>query len=198
MTPEKLKQLIIETMNEVYKISRRDKYDLKKKGYTDRDDAWLRRQMGLQYDKEVQRDITNLRQYNQTNNSTPQGQEMIKAFQNASGVTIAHGLGYISYAESELGGKGDENRKKSCFSFAINVCKSFSFFLLTGSILSYKYNVFFSGFNNSNSGSPLEVYPKLLQFFKPYLLIHSLKSLIQTQRGASLPLQLLFQPLIGQ
>jgi len=111
MTPKKLKQLIIETMAEVYKMSDKDKYDLGKKGYTDRDDSWLRRQVGLQYDKEVQKDITNLRQYNQTNNSNPQGKEMIKAFQNASGVTIAHGLGYISYAESDLGGKGDENRK---------------------------------------------------------------------------------------
>ena len=111
MTPEKLKQLIVETMDEVYKMSDKDKYQLKKRGFTDRDDAWLRRQVGLQYDKEVQRDITNLRQYNQTNNSNPQGREMIQAFQNASGVTIAHGLGYISYAESELGGKGDENRK---------------------------------------------------------------------------------------
>ena len=111
MTPEKLKQLIVETMDEVYKMSDKDKYQLKKRGFTDRDDAWLRRQVGLQYDKEVQRDITNLRQYNKTNNSTQQGREMIKAFQNASGVTIAHGLGYISYAESELGGKGDANRK---------------------------------------------------------------------------------------
>lgn len=111
MTPEKLKQLIAETMDEVYKMSDKDKYQLKKRGFTDRDDAWLRRQVGLQYDKEVQRDITNLRQYNRTNNSTQQGREMIKAFQNASGVTIAHGLGYISYAESELGGKGDANRK---------------------------------------------------------------------------------------
>ena len=92
-------------------MSDKDKYQLKKRGFTDRDDAWLRRQVGLQYDKEVQRDITNLRQYNKTNNSTQQGREMIKAFQNASGVTIAHGLGYISYAESELGGKGDANRK---------------------------------------------------------------------------------------
>tara|TARA_Y100000114_G_scaffold70919_1_gene64882 strand:+ start:1603 stop:2430 length:828 start_codon:yes stop_codon:yes gene_type:complete len=111
MTPEKLKQLIVETMDEVYRMSDKDKFQLKKRGLTGRDDAWLRRQIGLQYDKEVQKDITNLRQYNQINNSTQQGKEMIAAFQNASGVTIAHGLGYISYAESELGGQSDTSRK---------------------------------------------------------------------------------------
>jgi hypothetical protein len=111
MKLEKLKELIIETMDEVYRMSKQDRYKLKNRGYTSRHDSWLRRQMGLQYDKEVEKDITNLRQYNQTNNSTPQGKEMIEAFKSANGVTIAHGLGYISYAESELGGKGDENRK---------------------------------------------------------------------------------------
>ncbi len=111
MTPKKLRELIIETMDEVYKMTGKDRYTLKKKGYTSREDSWLRRQLGLQYDKEIQKDITNLRQYNRLNNSTPQGQEMIKAFRNASGVTAVHGLGYISYAESELGGEGDENRK---------------------------------------------------------------------------------------
>lgn len=111
MTPEQLKKIISETLDEVYYMSKKDKEELEKRGYTSEEDDWLRRQIGLQYEDEVEEDIVNLRNYQKQLQSTPEGKAMIKAFRSANGVTIAHGLGYISYAESELGGKGDENRK---------------------------------------------------------------------------------------
>lgn len=111
MTPKQLKKIILETMDEVYSMSDEDRVELEKRGYTGKDDEWLRRQIGLQYDDEVEKDIVNLRNYNKRLNSTPEGKKMIQAFKSANGVTSAHGLGYISYAESELGGQGDANRK---------------------------------------------------------------------------------------
>jgi hypothetical protein len=111
MTPKQLKKIILETMSEVYSMSDEDRQELEKRGYTKKEDDWLRRQIGLQYDDEIEKDIVNLRNYNKRLNSTPEGRKMIQAFTSANGVTSAHGLGYISYAESELGGQGDANRK---------------------------------------------------------------------------------------
>lgn len=111
MTPKQLKKLISETIDEVYKMSADDRAELQRRGYTSKDDAWLRRQVGLQYDYEVEEDIRNLREYQKKLRSTPEGKQLIKAFMTGNGVTMAHGLGYISYAESTLGGKGDANRK---------------------------------------------------------------------------------------
>lgn len=111
MTPKQLRKIVLETISEVYYMSDQDRKELDDRGYTGKDDAWLRRQIGLQYDDEVEEDILNLRNYNKKISSTPEGRKMIQAFKSANGVTSAHGLGYISYAESELGGQGDANRK---------------------------------------------------------------------------------------
>ena len=111
MRPETLKKLILETMNEVYWMTTKDKAELKKKGLEDKEDWWLRRQVGLQPDEEVAQDIQNLRNYQAKVQGSPEGEAMIQAFRSGNGVTIAHGLGYVSYAESELGGSGDETRK---------------------------------------------------------------------------------------
>lgn len=111
MTPEQLRKIISETIDEVYKMSAQDREELERRGYTGEEDDWLRRQIGLQYADEVEEDIVNLRNYQKRLRSTPEGKAMIQAFRSGNGVTTAHGLGYISYAESELGGKGDEKRK---------------------------------------------------------------------------------------
>ena len=111
MKLEMLKKLILETLEEVYEMTPADEAELKRRGLESEDDWWLRRQVGLQPDDEVERDIQNLRDYQAKVQGSPEGQAMIRAFRSGNGVTIAHGLGYVSYAESELGGSGDETRK---------------------------------------------------------------------------------------
>jgi len=105
-----LKRLILEVLKE-YELSPEDKEAMEKKGITGEEHWWLRRQVGLQTSDEYQQDRANLQEYHEKLKSTPEGRRMIQAFRQANGVTIAHGLGYISYAESSLGGSGDANRK---------------------------------------------------------------------------------------
>lgn len=111
MKIETLKRVILETLEEVYEMTPADEAELKRRGLEGDDDWWRRRQVGLQPDEEVEQDIQNLRDYQAKIQSSPEGQAMISAFRTGNGVTIAHGLGYVSYAESELGGSGDETRK---------------------------------------------------------------------------------------
>lgn len=105
-----LKRLILEVLKE-YELSPEDEQAMKEKGIDKPEDWWLRRQVGLQTSDEYQQDRANLQEYQEKLQSTPEGRRMIQAFRQANGVTIAHGLGYISYAESSLGGSGDANRK---------------------------------------------------------------------------------------
>ncbi len=105
-----LKRLILEVLKE-YELSPEDEQAMKEKGIDKPEDWWLRRQVGLQTSDEYQQDRANLQEYQEKLQSTPEGRKMIQAFRQANGVTIAHGLGYISYAESSLGGSGDANRK---------------------------------------------------------------------------------------
>ena len=111
MKIETLKKIILETLEEVYEMTPEDEAELKSRGLEGEGDWWRRRQVGLQPDEEVEQDIQNLRDYQAKIQSSPEGQAMIRAFQSGNGVTIAHGLGYVSYAESELGGSADETRK---------------------------------------------------------------------------------------
>ena len=114
LTKERLKKMITETLNEVYKLSPEDKIRRTKLRLDPNDpnkrsfDADLRRSFGLQDQSEIEKERYMLKYYQQQLRSTEEGKELIKSFMSGKGVTVVHSIGFESWAD-EIEGKVSES-----------------------------------------------------------------------------------------